>query len=289
MGGFSHPMAGVTILKLETLQPVDVNTLTKSKKPLERPTLRKDVSSIILTDEIPTTLKGTINIGLSGQAIRYEQMGIEKNLSYLEQLFNLFSRLINIYPQVIILGSDIIPLLRQIIMGKHPLLHPLALQWLSNIGAETTARFSSEVLHLLCPTCLTWCSSHTVKTSQHYFVTYFGCRSCHQSRDFLKGHIIAVVDHQMRQEYVQHKDIVYVNWLAHQKIFDFSEVEFVRATDEDAERLAVQIGNDTDIIRHQHYHEMRCTIKSSSHLSENSLRILKRTFKYVDIQSKRLA
>ena len=63
----------------------------------------------------------------------------------------------------------------------------------------------------------------------------------------------------------------------------FDEVEIVQATDEDVERFAVQVGNDTDPKRKPRYQEMRCVVSPECRLSENSMRILERMFGAVEV------
>lgn len=69
-----------------------------------------------------------------------------------------------------------------------------------------------------------------------------------------------------------------INWLARRALFDFDWVEIVQATDEDVERFAMQVGNDTDPFRRPRYPNMHCVIGPDCNLSENTLRILHRTF-----------
>jgi hypothetical protein len=78
-----------------------------------------------------------------------------------------------------------------------------------------------------------------------------------------------------------------VNWLTHRKLFDFDEVEIAQTTDEDVERFAVQVGNDTDPKRKPRYQKMRCVVSSECQLSENTMRILERMFGTVAVRGER--
>jgi hypothetical protein len=60
--------------------------------------------------------------------------------------------------------------------------------------------------------------------------------------------------------------------------FDFDKVEIVSATDEEVERFAVKVGNDTDPFRQPHYKTMRCLVAESCNLSKNSIRVLQQMF-----------
>jgi hypothetical protein len=82
----------------------------------------------------------------------------------------------------------------------------------------------------------------------------------------------------MAEAEVKEGDTLRVNWLQRRNLFDFDEVEIEQATDEAVERLAMQVGNDTDPIRRPRYPEMHCTVATTCGLSENTLRILQRTF-----------
>jgi hypothetical protein len=82
----------------------------------------------------------------------------------------------------------------------------------------------------------------------------------------------------MSGEPVEKDGVVVVNWLVRRVLFDFSGVYINQASDEEVERFAVQIGNDTDEWRRPRYSEMTCHIGPSCVLSENTLRILQRTF-----------
>jgi hypothetical protein len=82
----------------------------------------------------------------------------------------------------------------------------------------------------------------------------------------------------MSGEPVEKDGVVVVNWLVRRELFDFSGVYINQASDEEVERFAVQIGNDTDEWRRRTYAQMRCLVATEAHLSENTLRILRRTF-----------
>ncbi len=76
--------------------------------------------------------------------------------------------------------------------------------------------------------------------------------------------------------------ILLMNWLFEKELFRFSKVKIVQATDEEVERFAVQVGNDTNSKRQQRYKKMACVV--SCPLSLNTIRILEHTFGQVKIQ-----
>ena len=115
-------------------------------------------------------------------------------------------------------------------------------------------------------------------------IIYCGCRTCSQSTDFEEwtGQVIAILDQEMMAEQFRQDRNLYINWLTFRKLFDFDKVEIVKATDEDVERFAVQIGNDTDAIRQPRYKQMGCSISERCKLSQNTLRVLEKTFGQIE-------
>ena len=155
---------------------------------------------------------------------------------------------------------------------------PKAVQLLQAIGQETTARLAYRADRMLCPHCLTFCGAHIASMLEDFNVRYYGCRMCKQSRRLWEGEVVAVLDAGMGVGPIHQHGETRVNWLAWRELFDFHSVEIVQATDEDVERFAVQVGNDTDPFRRPRYGQMQCVVKPECKLSENTLRILDSVF-----------
>ena len=157
-------------------------------------------------------------------------------------------------------------------------LHKKAFRLLQAIAQETTHRLARPTQTHLCPLCLTRCGRHSVVVDTME-ITFYGCRTCRQSREFFTGEVVAVLNSGSYEAVPQQvADDVWVNWLSRRELFDFDRVEIVQATDEEVERFAVQVGNDTDPGRVVHYEQMVCVVQRSCHLSPNSRRILGRIF-----------
>jgi hypothetical protein len=109
---------------------------------------------------------------------------------------------------------------------------------------------------------------------------YYGCRACGQSREVLnlKRGVTAVLDNAGTVEQLPQAEELKVNWLHRRSLFDFDRVEIVQATDEEVERFAVSVGNDTDETRRVRYQGMECVISPACELSLNTQRILEYTF-----------
>ena len=220
----------------------------------------------------------------NGQKITYEQPGIETRAKHLIYLFDSFGPLLDAYPHMASLGGEAIVSLKQVATDKTHRLSTLAGQWIEDI-ARQTQRLQNQSSQLVCQLCMVHCIAHRVELSRLNDVSFFGCRECFQSQDFyVVDHIVAVLDTLMGDA-SQNGNTLRVNWLNHGTLFDFDSVEIINATDENVERFAVQVGNDTFPARVTRYKQMKCMISSTCHLSENTLRILNKTFGHVKDES----
>ncbi|MCP4397866.1 MAG: hypothetical protein GY801_11290 [bacterium] len=253
---------------------------------------RKDVIGL-LTPTSPhyilkgAKLKGSIAAQTIDQTVHvcYEQVEIENDSEYLRYLFDLLSDLAEACSCVVALGGEAVPFLKDMASTHR---NSIAIELLKAVARDTTARIGDRASQVVCPSCLTRYKAHKVWLGVFVDllpITYYGCRICGQSREFLEGRLVAVLDSRMDTERVQQDGTLRVNWLERRALLDFDEVEIVQAGDEDVERFAVQVGNDTDDFRQSRYREMSCTIVPDCGLSENTLRILQSTF-YVNHRKK---
>jgi hypothetical protein len=159
-------------------------------------------------------------------------------------------------------------------------LEETAMWLLGSIEQETRRQLAWRAPLIRCPTCLARFGPRSVNVSLGVSFVYFGCRVCSQSRDFLEcpAGVTAVLDTGWTESRRYQDGRLYINWLLERRVFDFDRVEIIRAADEDVERLAVQVGNDTDPARRSHYPEIPCWVAPECRLSENTLRILSRMF-----------
>ncbi len=225
--------------------------------------------------------RGTISG--NGQMITYEQQGLQLRTKVFIPLFDSLVALLDTYPYMASLGGEAIMVLKQIATDKSHRLSRLTQQWIEDIAAGTH-HLEPQASQLVCQLCLVHCASHQMKLSAMNHVTFFGCRECFQSQDFYEANsIVAVLDAQMSDEVNQDGDTLWVNWLKHRTPFDFDRAEIIDASDEDVERFAIQMGNDTYSPRTETYQQMKCVISKTSQLSDNTLKILYRTFGRVEI------
>jgi hypothetical protein len=229
--------------------------------------------------------RGEIRAQGRGQKLIYEQQWIETDPNYLQTLLELTIQLLGNYPKILALGGETVTGLQSLANNYASPLQWTARQLLVDIGEETSRCLKPVLANRFCPRCLTCCAEHELQVSWLRLVTYCGCRTCGQSRQFLKGPLIALLDSQLETDWVKRPEGWYINWLQRREIFDFSQVEIVQATDEEVERFAVQAGNDTDEWRRPRYEQMSCVVSAQCQLSENTLRILERMFGKVKIEA----
>jgi len=228
-------------------------------------------------------LSGQLRATAHGREISYELRNIPTDLEYLQFIIGFLYDLIDNYPRIVAFGGEAVPTWQTVATDKSHPLQSIASQLIQDI-APTTFRLRDQSSHLLCKRCLTHSGAHEAELSWLNSIIYYGCRMCHQSNDFyLAKSVIAVLDSQMAVEPLQENDELRINWLPRRKLFDFNAVEIVQATDEDVERFAVQVGNDTDPTRQPHYKTMKCVVAKKCGLSENTIRILQRTFGLVEV------
>jgi len=207
-----------------------------------------------------------------------EQAGLETNNKALEKIFDQMVDIANCYSRVVELGDEAIPFVRKKRIQDRSWGHVFN-QLLKDISQETWLRLSYDMEHSYCCKCLTGCSRIVIPLPLQTDIHYYGCRRCGQSREFIKaGQVVAILDNQSDAEQFQDEGILRVNWITRHELFDFDQVQIIHATDEDVERFAVQVGNDTDLLRKPRYATMQCVISPECHLSENTMRILGRMF-----------
>jgi hypothetical protein len=229
--------------------------------------------------------KGVFEIKPDEQEISYKQSSLTTQQRYLQALFDVLCELIWAYPKIVTLGGEALPILRDIAAADDHPARSVAAQLLQDVAAATLP-LRSKVSTLLCPSCLVHYAVHELDIPYMNRLTFCGCRACGQSRRFLEvDYVIAVLDQQMAAQPVQQGQTLRVNWLLRRALFDFDSVEIIAASDEEVERFAVQVGNDTDPARQPRYRKMECLIAAGCALSSNTVRILRQIFGQVTVSA----
>jgi hypothetical protein len=193
------------------------------------------------------------------------------------------SDLAEVYPSLVAGGGEAAIQLQPVVADKKHPLRGVAISILEDIGLQARIRLRHRYSSLLCPRCLVSYSAHQIQLTWWKSVTFYGCRTCTQSQEFIEKppQLVALLD-QEAAEQQQEDDFLKVNWLRYRRLFDFNRVEIVNATDEEVERFAVQVGNDVDETRRRNYQAVSCVIQSPCSLSENTIRILRGIFGHVN-------
>jgi hypothetical protein len=243
------------------------------------------VLDYLLPNGTPEVIRGHLGTGRNGFEFYHEQSGRETDDAYLQIYLDLLCDFADGYTQIVAIGSEAIPVLITL-ADQQEWLRDILMGSVESIGRETTRRLKANASQFVCPSCVVYCSSHYVSTHWWRKTTYYGCRNCGQSNRFweINGEIVAVLDNESTLTEAEENDKLYVNWFKRRELFDFSEVVIAHASDEDVERFAVKIGNDTDPFRHWKYKDMTCTVSPQNVLSKNTMRILQKTFGQVEVK-----
>lgn len=281
---------------LHTHLTVFVNQLSNNQLLSNEQSVIKDLKSLfnsintqlVLKDEMGAKIdKLVVYANIDDPAISYEQRGIETDAVHLQQILNVLCNLADYYAVVMRFGGRIVPLLKSVANDKKHHLRWVATGWLESIAEETKRRLASRASRLLCPHCLVHCGTHPINRLLECEV-YYGCQICGQSQQFLnldECQIVAELNNQSTVKQYQHNSVLRVNWLERGKLFYFDRIEIIQATDEEVEKFVVKVGNDTDVRRQPRYKLLKCELSPNCELSENTIRILKRTFGKVEIKS----
>ncbi|MCP4370536.1 MAG: hypothetical protein GY797_20845 [Deltaproteobacteria bacterium] len=266
------------VLQTEKVRKNDISLKGKSDE--------KYVKTFLNSASLHRLTAGDVYAEKRGSKVVYEQKEIEQYDKNLGILFESIYNLIETYPMIVAIGGKIVPNLQSIGKNNQALQQVMG-QLLFDIGQTTKKQLKHHASELLCSVCLVHCSAHKINAPWHIPVTYFGCRACGQSRNFLetkKRNLIAVLDNSASRKMLETETTIRVNWLSQRKVFDFDEVEIHQVTDREVELFAIQAGNDTDPIRRPRYKKMRCRLSTDCRLSENTMRILHQRFGKVIVE-----
>lgn len=175
-------------------------------------------------------------------------------------------------------GTEVIPYLVPLVSGPDPATAADARWVIRNICASARARVGEFYKTALCNRCFARFAAHTVKLPRARDETYYGCRICHQNREYLQwdGPVVAALNRRMSGRFTMRGRTLYVNWFAVERAFDFDSVEITDATDTDIERFIIRLGNDTP--GRARFKHITCTLVHTNPLRPETLNLLKDTF-----------
>ncbi|MCP4369554.1 MAG: hypothetical protein GY797_15800 [Deltaproteobacteria bacterium] len=241
----------------------------------------QQIISLLVPNGLVCHLRKNVLISVDEKKIHCRYENFEEDKEYLSKLIDMLCDLENNYSVIVNSGGEFVPTLQTIANNNSHLFRSIAIYLLEGIASKSE-RLRISKPKLLCPRCFLRYKTQKVKLFGRESPSYYACPKCHQNRDYFLGRVVAVLNNRMKKECREIQNALKVNWCFGRKIFDFDTVEIEQATDEDVERFAVQVGNDTDEVRKSRYKQMICKISPSCELSENTIRILQHTFAHVE-------
>lgn len=274
-----------TRMTLQINNPTMILAWPEEKMP-NPPFDQEKMLNLLMPIKAQQIIKGQFYAYDKGREIIYERNIID-DAKYLQVVLASLKQLLEVYPFVVKLGGEAISSLLPLAKRINPLRH-VAAQMVSDIATQTQKQLRWQRSKLLCSSCLVHYDAHQITTPWTGALTYYGCKICGQSREFINAaqyRLIVVLDSTLKIERSYHDDnIIRVNWIISHQLFDFDEVEIIQASDEEVEHFVVQVGNDTDPDRCHRYQKMGCTVRWGC-LSENTMRILQHTFGQIIIKA----
>ncbi len=264
---------------------LSTNTLQSTLSETNTNTLTPDTVIDLITMESADNDIARIKIEPAKKQLIYEADEILVNPQRLQYILDWLSNLAEQYKNIIALGGSLIPTLSTIAKDNESWFERrLAQHFIFAIAEDTKIKLSNRIKDYICTNCLSWCGAHKAYSIWPEVTTYYGCRVCHQSQYFYHCEkVVLILNQQMTLDLAQDDDTLLINWLSRRKPCDFEEVRIIDATDEDVERFVVQMSNDVDVVRRERLSKIPCRVSATHTLSENTLRILYRTFKQVRV------
>jgi len=137
---------------------------------------------------------------------------------------------------------------------------------------------------LLCQSCLTQFEKKKTKLEDIGTLRLIVCRACEKASHatFNVREVVAVLDTQMAEGLVQMDDVVRVNALKRETLFDLDSVEIINASDDEIHGFCIDIGNDGDLYRRKRRKKWHCIVAGTCQPSLNTRHILEDTFRHVE-------
>ena len=217
------------------------------------------------------------------EGVALTKSGIVDDFERLEAIFHEMSKAAEAVEQIMCLGSLAIPGLAHIVKTRGTM-YRLAYGLCRSISLKTQKALKWKADNLYCTFCYDKPVPYTITFNDEGPLTYWGCRTCGQSTQFIhhKTDVVSVLDDKMIETHLVQDTQLRINWLKHRQICFSDRVEIISASDEDVERFAVQLGNDTNPDRRANRQTMPCLIHPTCHLSSNTFRILERQFEKIE-------
>lgn len=151
--------------------------------------------------------------------------------------------------------------------------------------AKFAAQLTQASIHLikpdpstcLCSTCFTRFEPKYHQLSITNKIKCYVCMSCGKAGGMLfdVNEIIAVLNKEMEENFIQLQGVIRVNWLKNRIMFDMDRIEISSVSDQDVIELVEVIKSDSDEIRAKNRKKILCSIKENVSLEPATLEMLR--------------
>ena len=241
-----------------------------------------DIPALLTHRNTVELLPGELSLSEDGRLLRYEEPSLISRVVKLRETVDAMCDILDNVPAIVAIGGQAMAGLRGISRDRLHEFRQIARTLMTLISEHTTAIYQRHPDHLFCRHCLTRWIAFNASPTWSDPVTYYGCRSCNNSQRYITLPLVAVLDRKMDEAYLEHSGLALVNWAMRPDLFDFEAVGIIDADDQMIERFVMRLGNDTDPNRPYTPSQMRCLVRSTLNLSQNSERLLARTFGSVE-------
>jgi HEAT repeat protein len=154
---------------------------------------------------------------------------------------------------------------------------------------KSIAKFASQLMQVcmrvidpdpstcLCSNCFTRFEPKYHQLSITYKIKCYVCMTCGKAGGMLfdVNEIIAVLNENMNENFIQVNGIIRMNWLKNRIMFDMDRIEIVSASDQDVKELVGIIKSDPDELRAKNRKKILCSIKENVSLEPETLEMLR--------------
>ena len=104
--------------------------------------------------------------------------------------------------------------------------HHSAIWLLHVLSKNTTKIYGHKISEILYPSCFAYFQGHKLSLPTLGKMTYYACRLCGQSREYLaiSNEGVIVLDNQMTAKYRYQDNVIQINWIRLGSLFDFHHI-----------------------------------------------------------------
>ena len=142
--------------------------------------------------------------------------------------------------------------------------------------------------HYFCINCFRRTEIHTAEKkwangTTSLKIDYLGCRKCKGNSSLSEEilNVVLMLDKSLEKTYIEDGSMVFVNWFRTKEPVDFDEIRILEADDDDIEKLAGNLLNDTDKGRRERIGIYKVYLNPKLELSPDKINLLKNKFNVI--------